>query len=166
MSARKHRPRCLQCDRRLGRYIRTVSIPHDLDLDAVELEAYISRDAAYRIGGADVRAGDIVIVDTPARIRGKQARERERFAEYQRLYRDSELAVAPGANDPGPGYRQIWHQDIVDRGPPQASGFPVTVRIWIPGEYGPDGLSLFHSGTCAQRWAYTLAGKLRAQGRI
>ena len=148
---------CLQCGKKLGRKIHAIYVP-------MEVNDYVSYIEEEYPG--------LVIVDTDVAVAKKKNEIRSRFAQQNAQAERAQMELmdyAEGSNNPPArtpfgNHRKTALESLAE--PPDASMYKYQVRVWREGEYGPDGLGLFHSGTCAQRWGIYVASEMKRKGLL
>lgn len=148
------RPICIHCSKRLGKWIGSVGLPMDRDVDGFLSEKF--KDRFYRMEDK---------YETVCMRQGRQIKNYEARIERQE---HAKMRLKPGSNEPFEaslvGQMDLRHtQD--DAKDIEISMYETRVRVWF-GDYGPDRRGLFHSGECARRWANQVAGELRKKGRL
>ncbi len=154
MSGLGHRPTCINCSKRLGKYISTVGLPLDRDVDGFLSEKFNGR--FYRME------------DKYETVCMRQGKMRKNYEARVVRQEQAKMRLMPGSNEPFEktlvGAMHLRHAEN-DAGDIEISMYETRVRVWF-GDYGPDRLGLFHSGECARRWANQIAGELRKNGRV
>jgi hypothetical protein len=163
MTRKTCRPTCVGCGERLGRTIVTVHIPFDADnlVDAAH--------AALRGLRGGVFLGGCWIVDSADTVLARQAERRERYNNHLQQLEEARALLSNPPENPTISQRSrlATARAIVDTPDtdPRSARWGVPMRVWL-GSYGPDGRSLFHSKTCAARWANRTASRLRQDGAL
>ena len=149
------RPKCANCGKPLVKFIHSILVPFDCDI-----EKYIDlqfQDRAFYLR-----------MDKLETVRDCQIAQRLSYDQRIEWMKEAQLRLSPGSNEPRSetlaGQNEKRHDEQFAQ-EPNKSLFDVRVRVWF-GSYGPDGRGLFHSGECAKGWAISIASKLREQGKI
>jgi hypothetical protein len=151
------RPACINCGKKLGKYIFQMSIPFDVNLVEFIVKKW---------------GKSIVLMDKLDTIRERQRTVATMYEDRMESAREARLTLAVGSNElPNPQLapsilertKLRWLEAEAED--PKKKMYAVRIRVWR-GEYGYDRQGVFHSGECARAWGTAVALDLRKKGKL